>query len=94
MEQNLTDIIMGIDFKVLNNVTDPSITVSPYNDTICLSYSKTENNQTRIYLLNSTNSVESFSPPIEVNSIAGDATKNPWTATTIAIGPNKEVCVL
>src|SRR5690606_14893413 len=43
MENNLTSIVSGIDFKVLNNVTDPSITISPVDDTIYLSYAITEN---------------------------------------------------
>ncbi|WP_148685908.1 sialidase family protein [Candidatus Nitrosocosmicus hydrocola] len=94
MEQNLTDIITEINFKELNNVTDPSIAISPDNDTIYLSYSKTENNQTNIYLVNSTDGGETFSSPVRVNSIAGDATKNPWTATKIAVGPNNEIYVL
>jgi len=49
-EKNLTNIISGINFKIMNNVTDPSITISPIDDTIYLSYAKTENNETNIYL--------------------------------------------
>ena len=52
MEQNITDLISGINFKTLKNVTDPSIAISADNDTIYLSYAKTENNQTNIYLVN------------------------------------------
>jgi hypothetical protein len=94
MEQNITDIISGINFKTLKNVTDPSITISPDNDTIYLSYAKTENNQTNIYLVESTDKGISFTQPVRVNSFPGDATKNAWTTTKITVGPNNELYVL
>ncbi len=94
MEQNITGLISGINFKTLKNVTDPSIAVSPDNDTIYISYAKTENNQTNIYLVNSTDKGMSFTEPVRVNSIPGDATKNAWTTTKIVVGPNKEIYVL
>ncbi len=94
MEQNITELISGINFKTLKNVTDPSIAISADNDTIYLSYAKTENNQTNIYLVNSTDKGMSFTKPVRVNSIPGDATKNAWTTTKIVVGPNKEIYVL
>ena len=94
MEQNITDLISGINFKTLKNVTDPSIVVSPDNDTIYLSYAKTENNQTNIYLVTSKDDGMSFTEPVRVNSIPGDATKNAWTTTKIVIGPHNELYIL
>jgi hypothetical protein len=94
MTRNLTDVVSGMSSKVFNNVTSPSIVISPENNTIYLSYSKTENNKTNIYLVNSTDGGESFSPPVRVNNIAGDATKSPWTSTKIVLGPNNEIYVL
>src|SRR5215210_1938234 len=94
MEKNLTNIISEINFKIMNNVTDPSITISPVDDTIYLSYAKTENNQTNIYLVKSTDNGSSFSDPVRVNNIPGDATMNAWTATKIALGPNNEIYIL
>ncbi len=94
MEKNLTSIISGINFKIMNNVTDPSITISPIDDTIYLSYAKTENNQTNIYLVKSTDNGSSFTDPVQVNNIPGDATMNAWTSTKIALGPNNEIYIL
>lgn len=94
MEQNITDLISGINLKILKNVSDPSIAISPNNDTIYLSYAKTENNQTNIYLVKSTDKGISFTPPVRVNSIPGDATKNAWTTTKIVVGPNNEIYIL
>ena len=91
MERNLSDIVSGIDFKELNNVTDPSITISPVDDTIFLSYAKTENNETNIYLTMSKDTGTTFSDPIRVNDNPGDATMNAWTSTKIVLGPNNEI---
>src|SRR5690606_27052306 len=94
MENNLTSIVSGIDFKVLNNVTDPSITISPVDDTIYLSYAITENNETNIYLEISKDNGTTFSNPVRVNDKIGDATMNAWTSTKIGLRPNNEVNVL
>ncbi len=94
MENNFTDIVSEIDFKTLTNVTDPSITIAPENDTIYVSYAKTENNQTNIYLTSSKDNGTTFSDPVRVNNIPGDTSKSPWTTTKIAIGPNYEIYVL
>ena len=94
MEQNITDLISGINVQTLKNVTDPSIAISPDNDTIYLSYAKTQNNQTNIYLVNSTDKGITFTQPVRVNSIPGDATKNAWTTTKIALGPDNELYIL
>lgn len=94
MEKNLTTIVSDINFKIMNNVTDPSITISPVDDTIYLSYAKTENNETNIYLVKSTDNGSSFSEPIRVNNNPDDATMNAWTSTKIALGPNSEVYIL
>ncbi|MDF0680589.1 MAG: sialidase family protein [Candidatus Nitrosocosmicus sp.] len=94
MEKNLTNIISGINLKIMNNVTDPSITISPIDDTIYLSYAKTENNETNIYLVKSTDNGSSFTDPVQVNNIPGDATMNAWTTTKIALGPNNEIYIL
>lgn len=94
MGNNLTSIVSGIDFKVLNNLTDPSIAISPVDDTIYLSYAKTENNETNIYLTISKDNGTTFSDPVRVNDKDGDATMNAWTSTKIGLGPNNEVYVL
>ena len=77
MTKNLTDVISGTTLKVYNNISSPSIAVSPDNDTIYLSFSKTQNNQTNTYLTNSTDGGKSFSTPLRVNNVIGDATENP-----------------
>lgn len=94
VNENLTGIISNTDIKILNNVTDPSITISPTDDTIYLSYAKTENNETNIYLTSSKDNGTTFSDPIRVNNNPGDATMNAWTTTKIALGPNNEVYIL
>lgn len=94
MTKNLTDIVSGVTSRVFHNVTSPSIAIAPGNDTIYLSYSKTENNHTNIYLVNSIDGGESFSTPVRVNTMVGDATENPWTSTKVVLGPNNEIYVL
>lgn len=94
MTKNLTNVVSGITFKVINNVTSPSIAISPENDTIYLSYSKTENNQTNIYLVNSTDDGKTFSTPVRVNNLVGDATERPWTSTKVVLGPKDQIYVL
>jgi hypothetical protein len=80
--------------RTFKHVKDPSIVVSPGNNTIFPSYAKTEGNKTNIYLVNSTDDGQSFSPAIKVNNKNRDATSSPWTLTKMAIGPNNEIYLL
>jgi len=74
------------------NASNPSISVNPDTGTVYAAFAKTEGETTDIFLISSTDGGQTFSEPVRVNHIPGNASAM-WNTIPVKFGPNGEVYV-
>lgn len=94
MQTNISSFFSDINYLEMNNATSPAIAIDPNDGAIFLSFTKTENNVTNIYMSKSLDDGTSFSEPVRVNQVVGDASPDAWTSPRILLGSTGEIYVV
>jgi hypothetical protein len=94
MRTNISDFLDNINYLTINNASSPAVAIDPNDGSIYLSFTKTENNTTNMYMSKSSNDGISFSEPVRINQVVGDASPEAWTSPRILLGNTGEVFVV
>jgi hypothetical protein len=94
MKTNISNFLDNINYLKIRNATSPAVAIDSKDGAIYLSFSKTENNITNMYMSKSTDNGVSFSNPVRINQEVGDASPDAWTAPRILLGNTGEVFVI
>jgi hypothetical protein len=94
MKTNISNFFDNVNYLSISNATSPAVAVDSRDGTTYLSFTKTENNATNIYLTKSSDDGISFSDPVRINQVVGDASPDAWTAPRILLGNTGEVFVV
>ena len=94
MKTNLTNFFSNINYIGIYNATSPAVAIDPNDGAIHLSFTRTENNVTNIYMTKSYDDGNSFSKPVRINQVVGDASPDAWTSPRILLGNSGEIFVI
>lgn len=94
MKTNISNFFDNVNYLSISNATSPAVAVDSKGGTIYLSFTRTENNVTNIYMTKSSDDGVSFSKPVRINHVIGDASPDAWTAPRILLGNTGEIFVI
>jgi hypothetical protein len=77
----------------VSNTSNPSISVDPNTGIVYAAFAKTEGEVTDIFLMSSSDGGRTFSEPVRVNDVPGNASYM-WNTIPVRFGPDGEVYVV
>ena len=94
MKTNISNFINNVNYITVDNATSHALAIDPKDGAIYLSFIKTVNNVTNVYISKSIDDGLSFSKPVRINQVEGDASPDAWTSPRILLGNTGEIYVI